>query len=99
MQLSTFAKRVQSDTMLANAVRADPVAAMTAATAEEIQNIPNTLTYWIVVLLVGTMGLASVAGIIALAVLGKSTPESLVSLASVMGGGLVGVLVPTQRPA
>jgi hypothetical protein len=91
MHVSSVLARVKTDPQFASNLKADPV-----GTLQTFAQVPDTTVYWIVVISVGVMGGACVAGIIALAILGKTVPDALVAIASAMGGGLVGVLTPTQ---
>ena len=58
----------------------------------EKEDIPVYLT---VVWLLGTIGVISVCGAIALAILGKPIPDSVVALGSASVGALAGLLAPS----
>ena len=51
-------------------------------------------------MVVGSLGLAvlgAIVGVFVLALLGRATPEGLISLGSVAAGGLVGLLAPSPN--
>ncbi len=60
----------------------------------EPEDIP---VYHTVVKILGVVCIMAVAGFIALAVLGKAIPESLVALGSASIGALAGLLAPSPK--
>jgi len=63
-----------------------------AMPTHEAADIP---IYKTVVWMIGIIGILAIGGIITLAVMGKTIPESIVALSSVAVGALAGVLAPS----
>ena len=94
--VSQLRVRVLRDEQLKEDLRTDPE---TALARLDIEPVPDTWIYRIVVGSLGLVVLLCVIGAIVLSAMGKTAPELLIALGSAAVGALAGLLAPSPAGA
>ena len=96
-QANEIMRIVTADPQRLEALKADPLAELQKLTneAKAVSWVEDKLLYRIAVIVLGLLALIAAIGSIILVVMGKTTPEVLVSLGSAAVGALVGLFAPS----